>query len=84
MSWSVAAIGKAAAVAAKIEQDFAGMGKCAEPEETVKQSARATLAASLAAQDPTAVVKVSASGSQSTDYTTKSVRNQMSISIEPQ
>jgi hypothetical protein len=80
MSWSVSAVGKAPAIAAALEEQFS-KATCMEPEEGVRQSARATIAAALAAQDPGTVVKVVASGSQST-YAKLS--NVMSIAIEPQ
>jgi len=86
MSWSVTAIGKPAAVAAAIESQFA-QSKCAEPEESIRQSARAAIAAALAAQSPSTAVKVSAYGSQSTFYKTgqpDGVTNNLSITIEPQ
>lgn len=88
MSWSVSAIGKAAAVAASIETQFS-QSTCSEPEESVRQSARATIAAALAAQDPRTVVKVMASGSQSQrNYGQKDVApsftNSLTINVEPQ
>jgi len=84
MSWSVAASGKASAVAARIEEDFSKLSACVDPEEGVKQAARDAIAVALAAQDPATVVKVSAFGSQSTDHKTGSVRNQLSVFIEPE
>lgn len=66
MSWSVHGVGKSAAVAALIEKQFTSAGPCAEPEETVRQAARATIAAALAGQE--GAVQVSASGSQSSTY----------------
>ncbi len=87
MSWSVQAVGKSDKVAEAIEAQFAGLSKCSEPEETVKQSVRAAVAASLAAQIPATAVKVSASGSQSSyrDHKDAPVRvqNTVSVSIEP-
>jgi hypothetical protein len=82
MSWSVGAIGKAPAVAAEIERQF-NQSKCSEPEEGVRQAARSTIAAALAAQDPAIVVDISAYGSQSTDYKTNALRNQLTLKIEP-
>ena len=83
MSWSVNAIGKSAAVAASIEKQFAAHF-CNEPEETVRQSARATIASALAAQTKSnTAVKVMASGSQSS-YGTDGFTNNLSITIEPQ
>lgn len=83
MSWSVQAVGKAPAVALKIESDFTAMSKCMEPEEGVKQAVRAAISVALAAQDPKTAVKVSASGSQSTNYPDNTFRNQLSVSVEP-
>jgi hypothetical protein len=82
VSWSVSAIGKAPAVKTAVAEQFAGQ-KCDEPEETLKQSAAALIAAALDAQDPTIAVKVSALGSQSRKYTTKAV-TYLNIAIEPQ
>ena len=88
MSWSVTAIGKSDAVATEIEKQFTTMHNCVEPEESVRQSARATIKASLAAQIPHTVIKVAASGSQSTKYgkggAPDGVQNSLSITIEPQ
>jgi hypothetical protein len=85
MSWSVSAIGKPPAVAVSIEEQFSRY-KCIEPEEGVRQGARATLAAALAAQRPDSVVKVSASGSQSSNTIDGVVlfTNVLSITVEPQ
>lgn len=68
MSWSVQGIGKAPAVALAIDKQFTSSGPCAEPEETVRQAARAAIAAALTAQKPEAVIQVTAQGSQSTSY----------------
>lgn len=86
MSWSVNATGRAPAVAASIEQQFSGY-KCSEPEETVRQQARATIAAALAAQSPDRAVKVAAHGSQSVtghaDGAADTITNNLSITVEP-
>lgn len=88
MSWSVSAVGKPVAVAAAIEQQFAGSA-CAEPEETVRQSARAAIAAALKAQRDDSIVQVVASGSMNTSYNqeTKSwgppVNNTLEIKVQP-
>ena len=88
MSWTVAAVGKSAAVAVAIEGQFNSSGLCIEPEEGIRQSARALIAQSLAGQIPGCVVKVAASGSQSTAYgkagAPDAVTNSLSIAIEPQ
>lgn len=87
MSWSVGGIGKAQAVATSIEAQFA-QSKCSDPEESVRQAARAAIAAALVAQNVGTVVKVTASGSQSTRYDLAGkpagFTNQLSIVIEPQ
>ena len=89
MSWSVSAIGKPVAVAANIENAFSSATPCAEPEETVRQSARRLIADCLNAQRPDSVVQVSASGSmaQTYDQTMKTwgppVNNQVEIKINP-
>ena len=84
MSWGVQAVGKVPAVRAQLATEFA-KNPCSEPEETVRQSAAATIDAALAAQDPTNVVKVTAGGSQSfKNYSEQTgVSNNLSLSIEP-
>jgi hypothetical protein len=88
MSWSVGGIGKAKALAAKIENDFANTTACAEPEETVRQAARAVIAAALAGQHESKAIKVSASGSMSNyaewPSTEAKVSNSLTITVEPQ
>ncbi len=85
MSWSVSAIGKAAAVKASIADQFS-RNKCSEPEETIRQAAAQLIDLAMSAQDAPAVVKVMASGSQGfRDYTAKTgVYNQLTITVEPQ
>lgn len=86
MSWSVLAIGTPEAVAVSIEKQFAQQSTCSEPEETVRQSARGLIAASLNAQHPGGAVKVQAFGSQSswTDAGgAKRVTNSLKIEVEP-
>ena len=89
MSWSVAAIGKPAAVGASIAKQAAGT-KCSEPEEGIRQAAIHLLATAVLAQNPAIPVKVAASGSQSVGYdhaTGKSTgvfTNSLTISVEPQ
>ncbi len=61
-------MGRAAAVAKRIELDFSVMPRCAEPEESIRRSARATIATALMAQEPSTIVKVCASGSQSAHF----------------
>jgi hypothetical protein len=83
MSWGLFAISKAPAVAAEIKRQSENQ-KCMDPEESVRKAAVRLIDIAVSAQDPSLVVKVSASGSQSTDYTTKAVRNNLNITIEPQ
>jgi hypothetical protein len=82
MSWSVGAIGKAAAVRTSIAKQFEGT-KCVEPEETVRKAAAALIDAALGAQSSATAVKVLASGSQSSS-STSGVSNSLMISVEPQ
>lgn len=85
MSWSVAGIGRAAAVRKAIADQFTSSTKCSEPEETVRLAAASTIDAALAAQDPAMPVKVMAGGSQGfKDWQNKTgPSNSLSISIEP-
>jgi hypothetical protein len=89
MSWSVGAIGKAAAVAARIEKDFKGMESypCPEPEESAKQLVRQAIAKLLEGHsNPTSIIQVLASGSQSWNGDSKSptnVTNFLEVSIKP-
>ena len=86
MSWSVAGVGKAAAVARKLEADFASQSGCVDPEESVRQSARSLIAAALAAQHPEAIVTVSANGHQGARYVNNAADgnvNTLNISIQP-
>jgi len=83
MSWSVGAVGKAPAVRAAIAKQFAGQGKCTEPEETVRQAAISIIDAALAGQGDPVAVRVIASGSQGKAYPTEAITNNLSIAIEP-
>ena len=80
MSWSVSAIGKPAAVAAKVQKDISAY-KCVDPEEGVKQAAGAAIAAALGAQNPSSAVKVEASGHQS--GTGETAVNTLKIEVTP-
>jgi len=85
MSWTVAAIGKPAAVAAKLAADFA-KNPCSEPEETIRQAVAGIVATSLAAFPPNYAVRVEASGSQSCPDFSKAPNektNQLSVTILP-
>lgn len=84
MSWSVSAIGKPAAVAAKVKADLAVI-RCQEPEETIKNHVGAAIEAGLAAFPANYAVRVEANGSQyAPDYQKPAeVQNQLSVKIEP-
>ena len=86
MSWSVAAYGRPEAVAREIEGQFTRGSVCMEPEESIRQAARATIATALKSVVGVKAVKVAASGSQGyQDWRTKDgVYNQLTISVEPQ
>ena len=80
MSWSVSAIGKPAAVAAKLAEDFARIN-CAQPEHTIKNAVAIAIEAGLRAYPESYAVKVEASGSQSAS--TGGIVNQLSVKIDP-
>lgn len=67
MSWIVAAIGKPAAVAKSLEEQFNRI-VCAEPEQSIKSLVQTAVAKALAAYPDNVVVDVRASGSQSPVY----------------
>jgi hypothetical protein len=81
MSWSVSAIGKPTAVAAKLADAFT-KNPCAEPEETIRQGVASAIAVALKSFDGTMAVRVDASGSQSTNNGVPT-SNQLSVKIEP-
>ncbi len=86
MSWSVSAVGKPKPAAAKLAADFAKITYCSAEETAVKDSAAACVAAALEAHtDPKSVVRVYASGSESTDTIgdVKHRRQSLKIEIEP-
>jgi hypothetical protein len=83
MSWSVSAIGKASAVAAKLATQFANI-KCTEPEETIKNTVASAVAVALKAFPASYVVRVDASGSQSKSHADpNAATNQLSVKIDP-
>lgn len=83
MSWSVSAIGKPTALAAKLAAELARI-KCMEPEETIKTTVASAIEVALKAFPESYTVKVDASGSQSTDAAKPGVAvNQLKVSIEP-
>jgi hypothetical protein len=82
MSWSVSGIGKPKALAAKFANEFERMkGGCSEPEESMKNSAAAQIAVSLAAYPPDLLVKVEANGSQYAPDTTKAPEEKINTLI---
>lgn len=84
MSWSVMRVGKPAAVAAALAKDFANI-KCAEPEETIKNSVASAVAAGLAVFPPSMAVRVEANGSQYAPDGNKPLekQNQLIVKMEP-
>ena len=64
MSWSVSAIGKAAAVKKEIADQFTKGGKCVEPEESIRQAAAQIIDQAVGSIHESYVVQVSAGGSQ--------------------
>ncbi len=81
MSWSVGAVGKPKAVAAKLAAEFA-ISRCAEPEESIRQLAGSAIATALGSFCETCAVKVEAGGSQNT-VDSKPVSNSLNVKIEP-
>ena len=55
-------------VAAVIEAQFESYTACPEPEESIKQAARALIAKTLAGKIPAVATTVAAFGSQTTRY----------------
>lgn len=84
MSWSVNAVGKSTAVAVKLAGDF-GRIKCAEPEETIKNTVWSAIEAALLVFPPTQAVRVEASGSQYAPDSTKpdEKTNSLTVRLEP-
>lgn len=66
MSWSVSRIGKSAALAAKLADDFTRISPMKEPEETGKNAAAMAIAALVPAFPDSCIVLVEANGSQYT------------------
>lgn len=82
MSWGISGIGKAAALRAKISDDF-GRITCPEPEETIKNHVREIMYKALGAFPPNYPVKVEASGSQShPDFSNKPNETTHSLSVK--
>lgn len=64
MSWSVQAVGKAAAVARAIAEQMAKIPKMESPEQDAKDRAALTIAETMAVMPDNVLVEVSANGSQ--------------------
>src|SRR5712664_1255504 len=87
MSWSVGAIGKAAAMRSEIAQQFVRGGKCVEPEESIRLEAGKLIDKALESITGPFVVKVQASGSQNYKNYSKpeeGICNNLSIAVEIQ
>ena len=84
MSWSVSAVGKPQAVAAKLAKDLSSI-KCVEPEETIKNAVAQILGTALAAFPPGMAVTITASGSQYVPDSTKpgEAQNQLKVDLQP-
>lgn len=85
MSWSVNALGKPAAVAAKLAEDFTRISLMREPEETGRQAAAKAIAAIVPAYPDNFVVRVECSGGQYTPDSSKAPDkhvNSLTIKIE--
>lgn len=80
MSWSVAGIGRAEALRAKLGADF-GKINCQEPEQAIKNKIASAVDLALAAFKPNDVVKVICSGSQTPDGDAR--RNAFRVEFEP-
>lgn len=84
MSWSVSAVGKPAAVAAKLAEAFA-KNRCVEPEETIKNKVAEAIASALAVYPPNLAVRVEAGGSQhAVDHSKPTeLTNSLKVEITP-
>ena len=71
MSWSVGAKGITPEVGEIIEKQFNDGGKCVEPEESTRQTARRLIAQMVEVQTPGTKLNISAYGSQSFDWPIK-------------
>lgn len=84
MSWSIQAIGKPAAVRAKLAVEFA-KNPCVQPEESMRQNVAIALDIALAVYPPNTVVNVAASGSQHWPDSHKPAefQNTLNVKLEP-
>lgn len=88
MSWGVAATGKTEAVRKAILEQFAKFAKggciCDDKkEEIVRQSAAVLIDNTLSFFNGPGAVEVSASGSQSKDFATKTEQHTLNITVKP-
>jgi autotransporter adhesin len=83
MSWSVIAVGKKDAVAAKLATDFEKITYLSGPEAELKDAAAEIITKAVAAQGDKTAIKVSASGSAGQSYGPDSATQTLSIVIEP-
>ena len=81
MSWSFGAVGRPAAVAAKVDA-AKGQNKCINPEEGLRQAALDLIANSVRAFPDASVVTVEANGHQSTADGERA-QNTLSIKVMP-
>lgn len=81
MSWSVSAMGKAAAVAQKVAADLERQ-KCPEPEQAIKTKLGEVAAMALAALPDNTYVKVEGGGHQNAENHGKFV-NAFKIEVTP-
>jgi len=87
MSWSISQIGKKEAVKLAVQKYLEGY-KCSEPEETIRQQVGSSIITAIDSQAKDIVVKVTASGSQSTKYdplghATGEFTNNFSVEVVP-
>lgn len=86
MSWSVAAVGRAQAVANRLKAERERMtGQCAEPEESIKNSVLDSMVAAASVFPPNTAIEASAAGSQmAPDLTKPGERyNTMYVKLQP-
>ncbi len=84
MSWSLSAVGKPAAVLAKLKAD-ASRNSCPEPEQTIRAQAMVSMETLLNSLPPGSAVQVNASGSQWVPDSTKPTEavNTLTFEVKP-
>jgi hypothetical protein len=83
MSWSVVAVGKKDAVAAKLATDFERITYLTGPEAELKDVAAELITKAVAAQGEKTAIKVLASGSAGQTGEANSATQTLNIVIEP-